>query len=446
MTDKQGAKPRRPFRDYLKPKVLAMLALGFSSGLPFLLVGNTFGYWLRDEGTSLSAIGFLSWVGIAYSLKFLWAPVLDRTVVPVLGKLGQRRGWMLLAQIFVCLALASMGATGTSHGLAALGALALVAAFASATQDTAIDAWRIEIADDHEDLGLLTSTYQFGYRAAMLATDALILVAAEYAGWSLSYILYGALMGIGIAATLFAAEPKAADVVLTAKETASPLWTPRGFADAVIGPFIAFFSKFGAFALVMLIAISLFQIPNFVMGPMANPLYHDIGLTKGMVAAVRGTVGLIAVFAGIASGGYVCARLDPRVALIVGGSMQILGTVVYAILPFHHDVPVFAAVMAFDNFGIAIAGVTLVSYMSNLTSLGYTATQYALLTSTYAWAGKILKGFSGEVVESLSAHYGLMDAYAIFFVGAGLIGVPSLLLFAWLNARQKPTEPAAAQS
>jgi PAT family beta-lactamase induction signal transducer AmpG len=438
MTSPPSAKPRHALSAYLKPKTLVMLALGFSSGLPFLLVGNTFGYWLRDEGTALSAIGFLSWVGIAYSLKFLWAPILDRVGAPFLGFLGRRRGWMLLAQIFVALGLVAMGIAGTGHGLAALGALALVVAFSSSTQDIAIDAWRIEIAQDHEELGLLTSAYQLGYRTAMLATDALILVAAEHLSWPVSYALYGAAMVIGMGATLFAHEPQNADAVIDAKEKVAPLWTPRGFADAVIGPFLVFFKKFGAFAILMLLAISLFQLPNFVMGPMANPLYHDIGLSKDVVAAVRGSVGLIAVFLGIAAGGYVCARLDPRLALIVGGTMQIIGTAIYAVLPFAHGLPVFAAVMAFDNFGIAMAGVTLVSYMSSLTSLGYTATQYALLTSTYAWAGKILKGFSGTIVEGLGAHYGLMEAYAIFFIGAGLIGIPALLLFAFLNARQRP--------
>jgi PAT family beta-lactamase induction signal transducer AmpG len=443
MTDITSAKAAHPWRAYFRPRTLIMLALGFSSGLPFLLVGNTFGYWLRDEGTSLAAIGFLSGVGIAYSLKFLWAPVLDRVGVPFAGRLGRRRGWMLLAQIFVCGGLIAMGATGTSHGLAALGALALIVAFSSSTQDVAIDAWRIEIAESSEELGLLTSAYQLGYRTAMLATDALILVAAEHLSWPIAYVLYGAAMVIGLAATLFAAEPKNADAVLDTKEARAPLWTPRGFMDAVIGPFIAFFAKFGAFAIVMLLAISLFQLPNFVMGPMANPLYHDIGLSKDAVAAIRGSAGLIAVFAGIAAGGFLCARLDPRIALIVGGTMQIAGTAAYAILPYAHSLPVFGAIMALDNFGIAMAGVTLVSYMSSLTSLGYTATQYALLTSTYAWAGKILKSFSGAIVEWLSTTHGLMGAYAIFFVGAGLIGVPALILFAFLNAKQKiDSDPA----
>jgi MFS transporter, PAT family, beta-lactamase induction signal transducer AmpG len=434
---------KRSFADYLRPKILVMLALGFSSGLPFLLVGNTFGYWLRDEGTSLAAIGFLSWVGIAYSLKFLWAPILDRVDLPGLARLGHRRGWMLLAQILVCGGLIAMGIAGTGHGLALLGVLALVVAFSSSTQDIAIDAWRIEIAADAEELGLLTSAYQFGYRAAMLATEALILVAAQNLGWSVSYMIYGALMAAGVAATFFAREPQNADAVLREKEHLAPLWTPRGFLDAVIGPFVAFFGKYGAFALLMLLAISLFQLPNFVMGPMANPLYHDIGLSKDVVAAVRSSVGLIAVFAGIVAGGFVCTRLDSRIALIIGGAMQIVGTAAYAVLPYAHGLTIFASVMALDNFGIAMAGVTLVTYMSSLTSLGYTATQYALLTSTYAWAGKILKGFSGLIVEGLSTSHGLMNAYAIFFVGAGLIGIPALILFLVL-ALLHPQEPGSA--
>jgi PAT family beta-lactamase induction signal transducer AmpG len=440
-----GAKKRHSLDAWLKPKTLVMLALGFSSGLPFLLVGNTFGYWLRDEGTALTAIGFLSWVGIAYSLKFLWAPIIDRTLAPVAGKLGRRRGWMLLAQAFVCAALIAMGIAGTSHGLALLGALALVVAFSSSTQDIVIDAWRIEIADDGDELGLLSSAYQLGYRAALLATDALILIAAEHLSWPVSYVLYGALMGIGIAATFFAREPKNADAAMNTRETLAPLWTPRGFLDAVIGPFIAFFKAHGVFAFLMLAAISLYRLPDFVMGPMANPFYHDIGLTKDVVGTVRASVGLITSLIGIAAGGFAALRFGYMRALIVGGFLQVIAVAAYAILAYSgNSIEIFAGVMALDSFAMGFAGVALVSYMSSLTSLGYTATQYALLASTYAWAGKILKGFSGAVVEWLSASHGLINAYAIFFVGAGLIGVPAILLFALLNTRQKAAAAAAS--
>lgn len=432
---------KRPFSAYLQPHVLVMLALGFSSGLPFLLVGNTFGYWLRDEGTSLSAIGFLSGVGLAYSLKFIWAPVIDRTTAPFLRKLGRRRGWMILAQLFVGGGLIAMAMAGTGHGLVTLGVLALVVAFGSATQDIVIDAWRIETAKDADELGLLTSAYTFGYRAAMLATEAIILPIAARIGWNASYIAYGALMAIGVVACLFAKEPANADRVMDEMEAEAPLWSGRGLFDAVAGPFIAFFKAYGAPALLMLVAISLFQLPNFMMGPMSNPLYHDIGLSKDLVGAVRGSFGLVAVFLGVAAGGFLSIWLGYMGTLFVGGGLQILGTMAYAILPYAHGDAVFAIVMALDNFGISVAGIALVAYMSSLTSLGYTATQYALLSSTYTWAGKILKVFSGVIVQDLADSHGLMNAYAIFFVGAGLIGIPALALFAVLNWWQKASPP-----
>jgi PAT family beta-lactamase induction signal transducer AmpG len=431
--------------DYLRPKTLTMLLLGFSSGLPFLLVGNTFGYWLRDENTSLTSIGFLSWVGIAYSLKFLWAPLMDRLDLPLFKQLGHRRGWMMFSQILVGLALFAMGGTGTKAGLGRLGALALVVAFASSTQDIVVDAWRIESADDGQEQGLLASAYQFSYRIALLATDSLILIVAASVGWRMSYAIYGALMAIGMSATWFAKEPERADAVAEQKEREAPLWTWRGLYDAVVGPFIAFFRTHGWLALVMLAAISLYRLPDFVMGPMANPYYHDLGLSKQTVGAVRGSIGLIATFAGIAAGGFCSLKLGYMRALIIGGIVQAASIAAYATLAFAGmSVPLFALVMAGDNFGISFAGVALVAYMSSLTSIGYTATQYALLSSTYAWLGKILKGFSGAVVERLSATHGLIHAYGIFFLACGLTGVPAVLLFAALGYWHRRKQPVAA--
>src|SRR5215813_9895382 len=422
-----------------------MLLLGFSSGLPFYLVGNTFGYWLRDEHTSLTAIGFLSWVGIAYSLKFLWAPLMDRADLPVFKRLGHRRGWIMFSQILVGLALCAMGGTGTRAGLGRLGALALVVAFASSTQDIVVDAWRIESADDGEEQGLLASAYQFSYRLALLATDSLILILAATVGWRMSYAIYGACMLIGMIATWFAKEPERADAMMVKKEHEAPLWTWRGFFDAVVGPFIAFFRAHGWLALVMLAAISLYRLPDFIMGPMANPYYHDLGLSKATVGAVRGSIGLIATFAGIAAGGFCSLKLGYMRALIVGGILQAAAIAAYAILSFAgSSIRLFALVMDGDNFGCRGAGVALVAYMSSLTSLGYTATQYALLSSTYAWLGKILKGFSGATVESLSSTHGLIHGYGIFFIACGLTGVPAILLFAALGYWHRWKQPAPA--
>lgn len=428
--------PRRSLAVYLERRNLIMLGLGFSSGLPFMLVANTLGYWLREEGTSLTAITFIAWCGLAWTFKFVWAPLIDRTSAPLLAILGRRRSWMLLAQTIIAAGLMTMGIVGISHGLVTLGVLAVIVAVAGATQDVVVDAWRIETARDTEELGVLTSSYTFGYRAALLATEAVILLLATRIGWNASYICYGALASIGMTACLLAMEPARA-ARPAGEDTDAPLWTARGLFDAITGPLIQFFKHYGPIGLLMLLAISLFQLPNFVMGVMTNPLYHDIGLTKDMVGVVRGTFGLAAVFLGVAAGGFVCLKLGHMRALVVGGSAQILGTMLYAILPYTHDPVTFAAVMAADNFGIAMAGVTLVTYMSSLTTLGYTATQYALLSSVYTVFGKFLKGFSGAVVDGLSVQFGLMEAYAIFFFAAGLIGIPAILLFLLLGAKAR---------
>jgi PAT family beta-lactamase induction signal transducer AmpG len=446
--DNEGVSPHKHrLADYLRPKTLTMLLLAFSSGLPFFLVGITFGFWLREERISLTAIGFSSWVTSVYSLKFLWAPLIDRVDLPLFKRLGHRRGWMMFSQIVVGLALCAMGGTGTKAGLGRLLAFAFVVALASATQDIVVDAWRIESADDEDEQSLLASAYQFSYNLALLAADSLILIVAAAVGWRMSYAIYGAGMAVGIIATWFAKEPGPANAVAPEKGRAAPLWTPRGFFDAVVGPFIAFFRAHGWLALVMLAAISLYRLPSFIMGPMANPYYHDLGLTKTIVGEVRGSIGLIATLAGIAAGGFCSLKLGYMRALIIGGILQAAATAAFAALAFAGaSLPLFALIMAADNFGINFAAVVLVAYMSSLTNLGYTATQYALLSATYMWWGKILKGFSGAVVESLSTTHGLIHAYGIFFIACGLTGVPAVLLFAALDYwhRRKQPAPAAA--
>jgi PAT family beta-lactamase induction signal transducer AmpG len=434
---RKKARKRHSFRDYLNPRVAVMLALGFSSGLPFLLVGNTFGFWLADEGTTLTTIGFISWVGLAYSLKFLWAPLLDRLDVSGFIKLGHRRGWMILAQLVTASGLIAMAVLGVSHGLTMLGALALLVAFAAATQDIAIDAWRIEIAKDADELGLLTSAYTLGFRVALLCTDSLMLVSAQHLGWPVSYTICGILMGIGLIASLFAAEPARSQAVMDRQLAEKPLWSPRGFFDAVAGPFIVFFKTYGVIALVMLLAISLYRVPDFMRGPVTNPFYREIGLSKDVIGAVRGTLGLASIFLGVAAGGILSVRLGYMRALLLGGVMQALGIAAFALLTVAGpNVEVFTAVMCFDDFAISVAGITLVAYMSSLTSLGYTATQYALLSSAYALAGKFLKGFSGLIIDDLTGHLGRMHAYAVFFIGCAAIGVPALVLFGLLEHQQ----------
>ena len=539
------------------PRVAGMAALGFSSGMPFMLTGATFGYWLRDEGTELTAIGFLSWVGLAYTFKVFWAPMVDKVRLPVLGKLGQRRSWAILVQIIIAIALLAMATVGPHGpgGLATIGAFALVVAFASATQDISVDAWRIEEAKDADELGTFTSAYQLGYRIALLVTDALILVFANHLGWPMSYTIMALLMGVGLFAALRMPEPKPEVRAISTIASANggrdagsrmkaaafflaaallcwllpflPQWkwlemfavlgrpstfgnvfaivslalaagayaripytwiagaaliavtvlaafygaisgqdlingaplfwptilclvgatlaAPPRIFDAFMGPLLEFFRAHGRIAFVMLLMISLYRLPEFVIGPVAGPFYSDLGLGKDVVGGVRASVGLIASIAGIAVGGITVAALGFQRTLIIGAVLQGFGVAAFALLAFTGpDLGVFSFAMAADNFCYAFAGVALVTYMSSLTSVGYTATQYALLSSIYTIFGKFLKGFSGAVVDGFqTSGRTLMESYALFYVGAGLIAIPALVLCVVLLAR-KPKDPVPA--
>jgi PAT family beta-lactamase induction signal transducer AmpG len=421
---------KHSFLDALKamgrPRVALMFALGFSSGLPFFLTAATLGYWLRDAGTSLKAIGFISWVGLAYSFKYLWAPVVDRISIPGFGRLGRRRGWLLFTQILLGAGLLAMAMIGPGHGLVLLGGAALFVAVVSATQDIAVDALRIEAAEGFEELGLFTAAFQLGYRVAVLCSDALILIIAGNFGWPVSYTAMAVLMGVGMTATILIKEPAAAERVMAAMK---PIWTPLGLFDAVVGPVWRFFKSYALLGLVMLLMITLYRLPEFMMGPMATPFYHDLGLKKTFVGEVRLSVGLIGSFGGVIVGGFLAAWLGYFRGLVAGAILQGVAIASFSLLAvFGGDPRLFAAVMLFDNLGVGAAGVLLVTYMSSLTTLGYTATQYALLSSAYTWVGKILKGFSGSIVDWLSHGRTLMEAYAIYFVGCGLIGIPALIL------------------
>ncbi|MGQ3046915.1 MAG: AmpG family muropeptide MFS transporter [Niveispirillum sp.] len=424
---------RQVLRSLGQRKVLVMLLLGFSSGLPFLLTGNTLGFWLREGGADLATIGFLSWIGLAYSLKMLWAPLVDRLDAPILGRLGRRRGWMVLSQLLIGAGLFGMAAVGPDGAnLWKLGAFALLAAFASATQDIVVDAWRIESAEDGAEQGLLSAAYQTGYRAAMLATDSLILLLAAGIGWQSSYGVAGAVMAVGVVATLMATEPMRHTP--TGGMASAPLWTPVGLFDAIVGPLLSFLRTYGALSVLMLLVVMTFRLGDFMIGPMINPFYVDLGLTKEVVGTVRASVGLWASIAGIALGGIASVRLGFRRTLILGAVLGPFSNLAFSVMALSGpDISVFTAAIIVDNIATGFAGVALTAYMSSLTSLGYTATQYALLSSLYTVLGKVLKGFSGQIVLGLEPIAGQMGAYALFFAGTAAIGIPVVALCLFLD-------------
>lgn len=439
MANTQDKARKLTWKDTLRaasqPKVAVMLGLGFAAGLPFMLVGNTMGYWLREGGIELTTIGFISWIGFAYSFKFLWAPLVDKMDAPILGRfLGRRRGWMALTQILIAVALAAMAIVQPEGGIGLFTALAAIAAFASSTQDIVIDAWRIEASENSEEMALLSSSYQLGYRAALLVTDALILILAAKMGWSLSYMSMAALMSVGILASVFAIEPKRSAVNVVKQSKLSL----RAAYDAIAGPFIQFFKTYGAQAVLILAAVSIYRLPDFFMGPMANPLYADLGIAKEVVGAVRGSVGLLASLVGIAAAGLCAIRFGLRTTLILGailGPASNLGFSYLALMGNQSDV--FATVMIIDNISTGFAGTALVGYMSTLTSIGYTATQYALLSSFYTLLGKALRGTSGLIVDSLKSTHQLFEAYAIFFAITAVIGIPAVFLCFFLAKKIK---------
>ncbi|MCZ8064259.1 AmpG family muropeptide MFS transporter [Silanimonas sp.] len=438
-TSTPAAAPRPGWREVMRgvrdPKVALLLVLGLAAGLPFMLVGNTLGFWLRTEGIELGAIGFLSWVGIAYSVKFLWAPVVDRTTVPLLGRLGRRRGWLLLAQGGVVLGLLAMAILTPKGHLQLFGAIALGVALASATQDIVIDAWRIECAESSDQLAILSAAYQLGYRTALLLTDALIFLVAAQVGWASSYAAFAAMAFAGLVVVLFVGEPRSMGPSTVGLP---PLWTPRGLYDAILGPFIAFFRQHRQMALAVLAAISLYRLADFVMGPMANPLYADLGIAEETIGTVRGGIGLAATFLGTAAAGVAALRLGLFPTLLLGAVLGPLSNLAFAWLALSGaDNVVFGIAMAIDNFSAGFAGIALIAYMSSLTNVGYTATQYALLSSFYALLGKVMKGFSGVIVETLAQTRPLMEAYALFFAGTAALALPAIALVAWL-ARHAP--------
>jgi PAT family beta-lactamase induction signal transducer AmpG len=432
-----------------RPRVGLMLLMGISSGLPFMLIGNTLGFWLADDNIKLAMIGALSWVGLTYSIKFVWGAMVDRIPLPLLGRMGRRRSWMLLSQVVAGAGLIGMGLVDPKTQLGWMVVCAIVAAVGAATQDTAMDAWRIETATDADELGLLTSAYSLGYRFALILTEAVILMIAKRLGWPITYVIYGSGMAVGIIAVLLAKEPANADAVMEAKAHDAALHPARAVYDAVIGPLITFFRTHGwAMAALMLSTITFYHLCDYMRGPMSNPYYKALAIDKDTIGWTRPFIGTPWGFLGIAAGGFCSLRLGNMRTLIVGAVLQPIGIGAFALLGLHGgdyrlfavgpvSVSAFQAIMAFDSVAIGFSGVALVAYMSTLTSLGYTATQYALLTSALAWTGKFLKGFSGAIVESLQHGRSLLDAYALFYLLAAALGLPAIVLCLVL-ARAQP--------
>lgn len=416
--------------------MIALLFLGFSAGLPFLLVFSTLNARLADVGVETATIGFFSWLGITYSIKVFWAPVVDRLKLPLLDRLlGKRRSWIIFAQAGIATGLylmAHVDATAAPEMMALCG---LLVAFSSATQDVAIDAYRIEIAEERLQAAL-AATYIFGYRLALLVAGAGALYLAEFWSWQVSYEVMAALVGVGALTVLIVREPSvnhfaaAQDIAHKIEQEAARRThlNPRlarlvgWFYAAVAGPFLNFFRRYKELALVILLMVAVYRISDIAMGVMANPFYLDfMGFSKTQVADVTKIFGFFMTIAGSLVGGVMVVRYGVRRILLLGAIMTAATNLLFVVLAqYPPNIVTLAAVVSADNLSGGIANVALIAWLSSMTSASFTATQYALFSSLMTLPGKFLGGFSGIVV----AGFG----YAEFFLVAGIMGVPAILL------------------
>jgi PAT family beta-lactamase induction signal transducer AmpG len=430
----------KAFEVYLNPRVIAMLFLGFSAGLPLLLVFGTLSAWLREAGVDRSTIGHVSWVALLYALKFAWAPLVDRLPLPLLTRaFGQRRGWMLLAQGGVIIGLLLMATNDDpNQALGMLVFAALLAAFSSATQDIAIDAWRIESVQTSLQ-GAMAATYQMGYRIGMIMAGAGALYFAEYLSWSASYSIMAASMLVGVATVLLVPEPRRTVDRATWQQEARVVsfiersahlpesWRRVGawFIGAVVCPVTEFFARNGRLALAILAFVGVFRLSDITMGVMANPFYIDMGFSKADIASVTKVFGLIMTMVGAAVGGVLVARLGVMRMLLAAAVLVASTNLVFAWLATQGpDVALLAVVVSADNFSGGLAGSVFIAYLSSLANRAYTATQYALFSSLMLLPAKFLGGFSGDIVDATD--------YVFFFSYAAVLGLPAILLVLYL--------------
>ncbi len=439
---------------YLDRRVAVMLALGFSSGLPLLMVLGTFSARLAFSDIDIKAIGLFSYLALPYSLKFLWSPVIDRLDPPLLARwLGRRRAWMVIAQGAVAASLALMAVANPADHLALLGLGAFLVALCAATQDVVIDGWRIDAAGTDMQ-GVMAATSNLGYRLALITAGAGALVLAHEAGWSTAYLAMAALMAVGMLAAL--AAPRL-DREASADDAPSPArWS---FRRAIAAPLAELHGRFGTKLFAILALVALYRMPDFVSGVMANPLYRAVGYSLPEIAAVTKLYGIWIGIGGSFAAGWAIARFGLARTFAVGAALGAASHLSLAWLAMYGpdlwsitlpwgapgDAAVtlpwrLAVAISVDNFGGGFAGTALIAYMSGLTGGGFAATQYALFSSLYALPGKLVAGSAGFVV----AAYG----FPVFFTMTAAIGLPvvALCILVGRTPSRWATEPSTGST
>lgn len=397
----------------LSKKVFILLTLGFSAGLPFLLVFSTLQAWLKEANVENVTIGFISWVAITYTLKFSWAPFLDRFNLPLFNIFfGRRRSWLIFSQIMTGVSIFMLAnISPNSENLLLFSFFAFLVAFFSATQDVALDAYRIEIGKKEEQ-GILGASYQLGYRIALITSGAFALVIADNYSFEISYKFMAALMMVGVFSTILAPEPS---------ETAKKLEIKDNFLFALyIEPLRDLLLRHKNAVLIIML-ILLYRASDLSMAPMAMPFYKDIGFTLTEIAYVAKTFGVIMSIVGVIIGGILWKKLGGINALLFGSIMIASTTLMFFLMSINEkNMDLFIATIALDNFTSGFAGTLMIAYLSSLTNKAYAGLQYAALFGLLMIPGKILAGFSGLFQEAFG--------YSGLFLASAAIGIPAILI------------------
>ncbi|WP_242112078.1 AmpG family muropeptide MFS transporter [Luteimonas aquatica] len=416
-------------RAFGTPSALTMALFGFGSGLPFLLIASqTLSTRLRDVGLDLGSIGLISLASFFYLLKFLWAPLLDRYAFPLTAFLGRRRSWLLVAQAVVAVSLFGLAYMRPELSVTGLVVWVLIASFAGATQDSVVDAYRIEIAPANAQAAL-AATYTLGYRVGLIVGGAGALYIAEYGSWTMAYVAMSSLMLLPLLATLLSREPSAAPEAAVARRI--------DLAGAFWQPFTSFFSRHGlAFGIALLLFVGMYKFPDQVIGVMAGPFYLDSGYTKADIATVSKLFGVWVGILGAFAGGLAVAAFGFRRMLLVAVLGVALSNLAFLLMAHYpSQIWAFYAALLADNLCQGFAGTVSIAFMSSLTDRNFTATQFALLVSLANLPGKFVGGASGYIVEATS--------YSTFFILSAATVIPALALLAWLWPRIRESGAAA---
>ena len=401
----------------MRRKLIGILLLGFASGLPYMLVFSTLTAWLRDVGISLTEIGFFAWLVLTYSLKFLWAPFVDRYSIPGFKFFGKRRGWILFSQSMIFLSLIGMSLIDPLQNIKLLALFAFFAAFFGSIQDVAVDALRIEIGKAKEQ-GDLAASYQLGYRIAILVASSMALIFADLYSWSYVYQLMGILMLIGSAGALICYEPTNQEIAILR------------FDEALFEAFKDFFNRFGLWsAALLLLIISTYRLTDIVMGPMAMPFYLDLGFSKTEIGALVKTIALFGSVIGFFIGGLVIKRISLFNALLLGGLCVLFTNLFFAyVASVQANISLLSLIVGLDSFAAGLVGTVNIAFLTSLVSKKFTAVQYALLTSFMMLPGKFFSGFSGMLADYYVSTSSIESGWEYFFYTTSAMSIPALLL------------------